>query len=153
LAPPEIQLEVRARAAAELHQLVHRLQAALDLSDAEAAEWRNALPPLLAKTARGVWTVEARLLYDLQKVCVDHERTIYAVDVIEWAGSLGRRPVKRPLPRQREVLIVKHLQKASRRLGKVRLADPDRHQLAGLLREAVHRNEERLRDKFRPVIL
>src|SRR5262249_12542022 len=96
--------------------------------------------------------VEARLLYDLQKVCVDHERGVYAVDVVEWALSLGKKPVKRPLPSLREVQTVRHLHKAAGRLPRVRLADLDRQRLAALLRAALHHAEGRLRDKIRPVI-
>jgi hypothetical protein len=145
--------ENRARAAADLDRLTQRFQAALALSEPEAAEWREALAPLLAQAARGGWSVEARLLYDLQKVCVDHERGVYAVDPVEWALSLGRRPVKRPLPSLREARIVKHLQKAAGRMPLVWLDDLDRHRLAALLRAAAHRGEDRLRDKFRPLIL
>ena len=84
----------------------------------------------MAQTPRGIWTAEARLLYDLQKACVDHERDLYTVGVVEWALSLGRRPLKRPLPNQREVLLCKHLRSAARRLPAVRIADGQRRQLS-----------------------
>ena len=50
-----------------------------------------------------------------QKVCVDHERGIYTLEVLSWAFSLGRKSVKRFLPGQRDVLISKHLRIAARR--------------------------------------
>jgi hypothetical protein len=150
--PPAESAEVRAGAEAELGLLVERLQAALALSAEEAEEWRRALLPLLACAARGLWPVEARLLYDLQKVCVDNEREIYTVDLVEWVLSLGRRPVKRPLPSQHEVLTVKHLRKAEHRLTRARLSEPDRRRLARLLQSAIHRAERRLRDQLRPRI-
>ena len=46
------------------------------------------------------------MLYELQKVCTDYERDLYAVDLVEWARSLFRRRIKRPLPEQREVLLL-----------------------------------------------
>src|SRR5262249_15110379 len=112
----------------------------------------RAIVPLLDQAAHGIWPVAARLLFDLQKVCVDHERGIYAVDLVEWALSWGKRPIKRPLPNQREVLIVKHLRKALHRLARVRVTDPERHRLPSLLRAAIRRSEIRLRDRFRPLI-
>ncbi len=143
---------MKAAANAGLDRLVGRLQAALELGPAEADQWRRALAPLLEWSARGLWPAETRLLYDLQKVCVDHERGIYAVDLMEWALSLGRRPIKRPLPSQREVMILKHLRKAARRLPRLRIAQADRCRLAALLDAAVHHGEERLRRRFRPRI-
>ena len=32
------------------------------------------------------------MLYDLQKACIDRERPVYAVDLVEWFASWGRRP-------------------------------------------------------------
>jgi hypothetical protein len=142
----------RAGAQIELDRLVGRLQPALALGDADAAEWRQALAPLLEPAAGGTWPVERRLLYDLQKVCVDHERGLYTVDLIGCALSFGRRPVKRPLPGQGVVLLVKHLRSAARRLQRARLSDRDRSRLNGLLWAAVHRSEDKLRARFRPVI-
>ena len=99
----------------------------------------NRSSPWSSQTPRGIWTVEARLLYDLQKVCVDHEREIYTVDLVEWALSWGRRPIKRRLPSQRDVLMLKHLRSAARRLAVVRISDEQRRQLAGLLHDAIVR--------------
>jgi hypothetical protein len=144
--------DTRAGAVAELDRLAFRLGAALHLSEAETETWRRVLPALLENAARGIWPVEARLLYDVQKVCVDHEKEIFAVDLVEWIISLGWRPVRRLLPHQREVLIPKHLRSAARRLTAVRLAKPDRQRLAALLGAAIHDSEARLRERFRPLI-
>jgi hypothetical protein len=152
VAPAPLETEIRGQAEEALDRLIHRLQAALELTTAEAEEWCTALKPLLQAAAQGIWPVEARLLYDLQRVCIDHERGVYAVDVVEWALWLGKRPIKRPLPNQQEVLMLKHLRKAARRLARARLPDPERHQLASLLRSAVHRRQVRLRGRLRPVI-
>ena len=144
--------ENRADIRRDVQRLVERLQRALDMGEDEARAWRAPLVALVHQTPRGIWTVEARLLYDLQKVCVDHERGVWTVDVVEWMLSLGRRPIKRPLPSQREVLMSKHLHSAARRLAGARLSDHQRQQLSGLLRTALERAEQRLRDHFRPWI-
>jgi hypothetical protein len=142
-----------ARAGAELDRLCGRLQPALQLSDDEVTAWRQALAPLLQRAARGgVWPVEARLLYDLQKVCLDHERAIYAVDLVEWVVSWGRIPVKRLLPDQGLVRIVRHLRSAARRLSPARISGREFQRLALLLVHALEHAEQRLRDALRPRI-
>jgi hypothetical protein len=150
--PPKKREEMRAASRAELDRLAARLQTAAGTDATDAASWRKALGPLLKPAARGVWPVEARLLYDLQKVCLDHEKELYAVDVVEWARSLGQRPIKRPVPYQREVLAVQHLRAAAGRLKSARLAEPNRQRLAELLRRTVHHYEQRLRKRFGPII-
>jgi len=137
----------------DLYRLVQRLQSALGFPDLEAIQWRQVLPALLPRAARGGWTPEARFLYDLQKVCIDHEREIYSVDLVKWAVALGRLPVKRPLPGHREVLMVKHLRGAARLLVSVRMSDADRLCASQLLAAMVRRGEQRLRDHFRPLLV
>jgi hypothetical protein len=92
-AAPDIAHRAGDDARAELERLARRMQAALGFTSAEAEEWTKSLVSLLDQSARGIWTAEARMLYDLQKVCVDHERGVYTLDVIGWATSLGRKPV------------------------------------------------------------
>jgi hypothetical protein len=152
VAPADLAPGTRAEAVADLQQLTQRLQAALDLTDAEAAEWLKDLPALLDKADQGTHPVEAALLHDLQKVCVAHEHEIYTLDLIEWLLSAGKRPIKRPLPSQRLVQLTRHLRSAAQRLTRARLSDSDRRHLGRLLQEALHRSEERLRSRFRPVL-
>jgi hypothetical protein len=140
-------------AEAALAHLTQRLQVALQLHRAEAESWRQLLPALLPPATRGIWPVAARLLYDLQKVCLNHERTVYKLDLVEWALSLGRRPIKRPLPGQQEVLTLRYLRSALVRLPSSGLGDAQRRQFAGLLQAAIHHSEAHLRDRFRPVLL
>lgn len=144
--------QARSLARKAIDRLAGRLRVALGADPAGGPEWSRALFELVAPAARGFWTAEARLLYDLQKVCFDHERPYYAVDLIEWATSLGRRPVRRVLPDHREVLMVLHLRGAARHLAAARLPDEARAKLSRLLKHAVHRAEIRLRDRFRPKI-
>ncbi|MBV9124853.1 MAG: hypothetical protein JO112_15975, partial [Planctomycetes bacterium] len=153
VAPASLTQSTRGKAMADLERLTMRLQAALHLSDEEAHEWLKDLPALLEKADQGSRPVEASLLYDLQKVCLDHERDIYTLDLVEWLLSAGKRPIKRPLPSQRLVRITKHLRSAAQRLAMARLSDTDRQHLADLLQTALHRSEDRLRARFRPLLL
>jgi hypothetical protein len=137
---------------AEINRLVQRLQSALGFDDEEAERWSQALPPLLEHSTGGFWTPEARLLYDLQKVCVDHEREVFRTDLIGWALSFGRRPVRRPLPHLREVMISSHLRGAFQKLQATRLGRVDRKRLSALLAPAVRRAEDEVRRRFRPTI-
>jgi hypothetical protein len=152
VAPASLEAPTRDKALDDLRRLTRRLQAALELSDSEAEEWLKDLPALLDKADQGSWPVEAALLYDLQRIGDDHERDIYALDVVTWLTSGGRRPIKRPLPSQRLVRITKHLRGAAQRLTQARLADDERQHLAHLLQTALHHCEERLRSRFRPVL-
>ena len=142
----------RDEARRDLARLARRLQTALSFTAAEAEEWTKSLASLLEQSALGIWTPEARMLYDLQKVCIDHERGVYTLDVIGWVTSLGRKSIKRFLPGQRDVLISKHLRSAAGRLPAARLSHRARSRLAGLLQSAVHRAEATLRARFKPAI-
>jgi hypothetical protein len=152
VAPAALTRSTRDDAKAELRRLTDRLKAALMLSDAEADEWMQDLPALLDKADQGDNPSEAALLFDLQKVGLDHEREIYALDIVEWLLSGGKRPIKRPLPSQRLVRITKHLRAAAQRLTQARLSDEERQHLNRLLQTALHRAEDRLRECFRPLL-
>ncbi|HUY93362.1 MAG TPA: hypothetical protein VMV10_31840 [Pirellulales bacterium] len=147
-------LAARAQTAArlDLGRLTERMQAALGFSDRERRRWSRVLLALLGRSAHGYWTRESRTLYDLQKVCIDFERDVYKLDLVEWIISRGRLPIQRRLPGQREVLMSKHLRVALRRSVKARLPERDRRRLVSLLERAVADAERRLRDRFRPVI-
>jgi hypothetical protein len=152
IATHETSLAMREQARDEIAQLVRRMQAALNFSDNEAEEWIRSLHPLLELSTLGVWSHAARVLYDLQKVCVDHERGVYMLDVPGWALSLGRRPLKRFLPGQRDVLMSKHLRSAARRLPAAKMTHRGRSRLAALVQSAVHRAEGNLRARFKPLV-
>jgi hypothetical protein len=145
--------KVGADAGPDLDALAGRLRRALGLSQEQAAAWRAALETLLAPAARGFWSVEGRFLYDVQKVCLDQEREIYAVDLVEWIVSWGHRPVLRLLPYQQDLLTVKHLRAALHRLTAVRVSDDERLRLAHLVYDALEDREHRLRDRMRPAIV
>ena len=137
----------------EVHGLVDHLQTALGIEGEEPRPWREALLALAHQTPRGLWTVEARLLYDLQKVCVDQGQTTSTIDVMQWILSLGRRPIRRELPNQRLVLVSRHLRSAQRRLPSARISERQRRQLSEVLDAATKTAEDRLRESFRPKIV
>jgi len=137
---------------ANLGHLVQRLQSALGFPDAEVESWLVTLSTLAAWSDEGLRSREARLLWDLQRICVDHERSLFALDLWGWASSLGNRPIWRPLARLEEVLLCRRLASALRRLPAARMPDAARQTLHGLLHQAEQRSESRLRRRFRPII-
>jgi hypothetical protein len=144
--------QARSAARDAIDWLAGRLRAALEFDEAGQREWRKALLAPLEASSRGSWTVEARLLYDFQKVCLDHERPFYALDLFGWATSFGRKPLKRTLPHHDEALLVQHLRAATKNLAASRLPEGERDRFIRLLSEALHRAEDQLRDRFRPEI-
>jgi hypothetical protein len=135
-----------------LRRLVGRLQRALGLNDAEASFWQSCLTGLLPRLGGGLLSGEVRLLFDLQRICVDRERELYSADLAGWLRSFGRRPIKRALPLEREALLLKHLRSARRRWRKIE-ADPATHRrfddaLAAILK----RRSAALRQQLRPLL-
>jgi hypothetical protein len=152
IAPRRLAGPARDAVRTDVDHMVRRLQDALDLDDSGPQPWRDSLAALVELAPRGMWTAEARLLYDLQKACADHEREIHASDLVEWVLSLGKRSIHRPLPSLRDVLLSKHLRSAQRRLPAVRITGNQRRHLADLIRAGIDRVETRIRQRFRPQI-
>lgn len=144
--------QARSGSADDVAALSRRLATALEDASVDAKGFRSALGSLLSRADRTIWSVEARLLYDLQSVCVDHERAIFQLDLKGWLVSLGRRPLKRPLPNQTLIRTSKNLRKAAGRLAKSEIDDASRKTLARWLDDAMHATEERLRTRFRPLV-
>jgi len=135
-----------------LEELLGRFQRVLALTLEETDGWRRLLPVLLDKADQGSNAAEAALLFDLQRVCLDHESELYAFDIGGWLTSLGKTPVRRSLPCQRLVRIARTLRSATRHLNAARLSDKDRRDLNALLQSAVQASERQVRQRFRPVI-
>jgi len=148
-APSDIARETLELARQDIERLADRLQKALGLTDRKASAWRRGLRALMSRAPTGVWTYEARILYDLQNVCIDCEREVFKIDLLEWIRTTGERPIQRPLPSHREVLVSRHLQRAAKRLRRARISDRQRGRLEVLFDSAVHQAEQRLRDRFR----
>ncbi|MFP6765695.1 MAG: hypothetical protein VB858_18845, partial [Planctomycetaceae bacterium] len=79
------------------------------------------------------------------------ERDIYRVSLLRWVTSLGKRPLQRALPNQREVLMSKHLSSATRRLVAARLSGHERRALSRLLHDAAESAELQMRTRLRPL--
>lgn len=147
---PKLARTAREQGREDLQHLADRFAKAVAMPEAERTQWRELLAELLPVAARGIWTPETRFLYDLQKVCLDHERGIFQLDVVGWLRSFGRAPLKRELPNQREVLIAKHLRGALQRMPSLRMTGILRDRMTSLLHKAVSRAEHELRETMRP---
>jgi hypothetical protein len=152
VAPSDRTAATQMRANALLDKLLQRTTAALELPAGERDGWKRLLPILLDKADQGNRPTEAALLYDLQNICIDHEREIYRLDAFEWLLSAGKRPLRRPLPSQRVVRITRTLRGAMPSLTSARLSDEDRAELEKLLKHSLERGEEAVRDRFRPLL-
>ncbi|MDA1247815.1 MAG: hypothetical protein O2820_01210 [Planctomycetota bacterium] len=150
-ATPELIHEAASGALTDMQRLVKRLQEALRFDNVAARAWYTTLVALLQHANQGFWHADKKLLYDLQKVCVDHEREIHRVDLLSWGASFGKRPLSRPLPNQREVLMSKHLRSATRRLVAARLSGNERRDLSRLLHAAAESAEHQMRSRLRPL--
>lgn len=136
-------------AQADVAALADRLRQALKFRESDLDDWRQSLWELLQNSIHGFWNSDKRLLYDLQKVCLDHERTVYQVDLVKWVVSRGRRPLRRPLTNLREVMMAKHLASSASRLVFVRLSGAARERLSRLLHAAARLAEAQMRRRMR----
>jgi hypothetical protein len=144
--------EARDFAERQVEALAGRLSQALELPDEDRTEWGLSLRALLSLSRKGFWNPDTRLLYDLQNVCIDFERDVFVIDALVWLWSLGRRPLRRSLPHQRDVLMSRHLRSATRRMAASRLGPIERTRLSGLLRSAAARIEQRTRKNLAPLL-
>ncbi|MFT3768779.1 MAG: hypothetical protein QM820_25310 [Minicystis sp.] len=147
-----------AEARADLAALAGRLDAALGGSEGGAAidtkAWEPLLLALAQRAARRVvfrW-VEARLLFDLQRACLASEKAIGKVDLVDFALSLGKRPLARLLPATRPIRVARELASAAEKVGHVGLTEPERARLGELLADARHRADDNIRAALRPVV-
>lgn len=145
-------LAAEKKARDDVRHLVSRLRNAIDFAKQDKDEWQTALWELAKNSVHGFWNAEKRLLYDLQKVCLDHERLTFKVDLVKWVVSRGKRPLRRPLNNLREVAMTKHLASAASRLPHVRLSGNDRNQLTKLIEHAAHLSESQMRERMRPLL-
>lgn len=135
----------RDEARASLALLVPRLARVMDWNPTTQRAWEAALEPVTAAAAAGFWPAGAKALYDLQRVAVDLEQGLYAVDPPSWFRTLGRRPMIRELTLGRDVILLLHLKRAHRHLADTPLAEPHRLALDGLLTAEIAAVEHRVR--------
>ena len=149
-----------AAARADLEALGGRINAALAPPGSAAgpsggASW-TALLAMLAEQAAArqvlVFPAEERLLYDLQRAAVAHEKPERAVDLVAWALSFGRTPIVRPLPATRETRVARSIRRAERRARRAHVPAPDRKILGKLLRWASSRADFNVRAALRPAL-
>ena len=152
VAPLDLMNEARLELLREIEFLMLRIQAALELTDDEVRPWLAMCARLLPAARRGFWNANARLLYDLQQVCLDHEQEIYKVDLLRWVKSLGKDSLKQPLPNQRVVLMSKHLRSAALRVPAVQIDAEGRQELSDLLHAAADAAEHLLRKRLEPLV-
>jgi hypothetical protein len=137
----------------DLLSLAKRVGAAS--GDDAVEELSRALGPV-ARAARSAnipaFSSEARLLFDLQRACVDHERAAKTVDLLGAIFSFFRRPMVRPIPASQPVRVVRQLRRALARIPSTRLPRQEREKLREVVTHAVERADERLRASLRPAI-
>ena len=140
------------RAQHDMERTADRLQPALGFDDGERVTWVRLLMVLAINSGHAIWSNEMRLLYDLQKVCIDHERGVYKLDICRWIVSALREPLKRPLPAKRDVLMARHLRRATQRLPSIRVSPWAARRLRKLLQVGLAPGRDKVRTRFRPVI-
>jgi hypothetical protein len=149
-------LRTQAGAGPEAHgslgRLVEALGAVFSWDAQTRQDWRQALAPLLAPAAHGVWPRAARCLYELQRIPADLSREVFAVDLPETIRTFGRRPVKRPLPHARPVLILMSLKKGQTQLLRAGLDGEAKHRLDRLFHHQIHSLEHDIRRDFTPIV-
>jgi len=136
-------------------ETLHRLSARVAIAVREptaAGEWFDLLRPAIIRIEADYWGRADRLLYDLQKACLDTEKTIYAVELPTWIVTLGRQKIKRPLERPREVRVLLALRKATARIPRLELGLDDEKALTERMEAAAHECETRIRAEFGPIL-
>lgn len=144
--------EEESKLQAPLEAFVLRLERSLKFSLFRAKAWVEALMPVARSAKFGLVAQECRFLFDLQRVCLDAERTTYSVNLFPWILSLGRVPLRRALPHEQKARTFRRLGRAFRRIPTLRLNSDEREKLEGLIAEALRTSEEDLRASFRPII-
>jgi hypothetical protein len=153
LAPVAERTETVTWANQATEQFAQHLGEVLGLNDLQVAALRQSLAEFISRADRGYRRLESRLLYDLQKVCTERQRGVYAVDAWRWISSRTRTPLRRPLPLLRASLVRRHLNSALRKLRRLSSTiGDDGDQLAEILSESVDQAGRDLRAELRPAI-
>jgi hypothetical protein len=148
-ARPETARPATGRLERQVDAFARRLGWALDLDASQVDDAATLLRHLVDGARGSSWTPQARLLYDLQKICVDSERESFRTQLLGWLLSAGRRPLAVPLPCQRMVLIHRHAVAAAARLAAIDLPAPMRLLGGRLLATAVATTDAAAREPLR----
>ena len=149
-ARPETARPAPGRLARQVDTLARRLAWALDLDPSATDAAVVFIRGLVEHSSGSTWSPAARLLYDLQKICVDSERESFRTQLLPWLLTAGRRPLAIPLPCQRLVLIHRHATAALKRLPSVDVPDDVRTAGERVLDEAVSITDDAARESLRP---
>ncbi len=134
----------------QVDAFARRLGWALDLDAASVGDATVLIRELVDQSRGSSWAAQARLLYDLQKICVDSERESFRTELLRWLVTLGRKPLATPLPCQRLVLIHRHAVAAASRVPSLPLDPALRRRADMLLATAVATTDAAAREPLRP---
>ena len=146
---PETARPATGRLERQVDAFARRLGWALDLDAPHVNDAATLIRQLVDRSQGSSWTPEARLLYDLQKICVDSERESFRTQLLGWLITAGRRPLAVPLPCQRLVLIHRHAVAAAARLASLDVPEPLRLLGSRLLATAVTTTAAAAREPLR----
>ena len=141
-----------ARAQANLRLLVDAVGAPLGLDSEEGDAFLNALNPVLDKAEQGESGEESAFLRNLQGMSDGLANKAYALDVVEYAISLGVRPWKRQLHYLGLVQVSGRLKTLLGLLPVMRVPDTSRAVLQRLLGKSSLHAETQVRRLFHPLI-
>ncbi|MBL8786090.1 MAG: hypothetical protein JNJ59_14415, partial [Deltaproteobacteria bacterium] len=113
----------------------------------DSGEWAQALAPLMPRARWGMARIEARLLHDLEKACLDAERESWDIDLGRWLRGFGRAPLRRREVVHTEVSIVRSLQRALHRVALCRIDETERRRLTRILGHLAHTIEDGFRER------
>ncbi|HEY3789321.1 MAG TPA: hypothetical protein VGL71_10725, partial [Urbifossiella sp.] len=133
-------------------KLVGDLAGVFRWNETTQRHWVAAILPLLEPASTGFWPRAARCLYELQKIPGDLAREVFAVDLVEPIRTLGRRPIKRPLPHARTVMLLLKLRAAHKQLVRSGVEEHSHKPLDELFHHEIHHLEIAVRRKLSPIV-
>ena len=112
--------------------------------------WFQALRPLLDPALHGGWAAARKVLYDLQNLAREGREGLRAVAPVEWALSLGRKPLSYSLDPIRDAIVLRRLLGVARNVERSPVPAPARELLRGLIAAEAELAESRVRQDLGP---
>lgn len=137
---------------ADLQSLERRVRAAIG-ADVELASVLEPVVTIARARPVPMLSTEGRLLYDLQRAAIAHERAVRIVDPLSALFSLGKRPIVRALPASRVVRVRRALGKALAKVPKTDLPRDAQEDLRDALGALERASDARLRAELRAPIV